>query len=110
MVEIFAQVVRAKQDGLAARLVAQNPPLLQLRWLQVLGERSGNTVVLGVQSGPIPIAPGSSGAPELPESAGEGGAQTLRALRALTAIHVSVCCRTRILRSLCENPSPYAAT
>lgn len=71
--KIFSQVVRARQEGLAAlerargesaalrnlsnaaRLVAGNPQLLQLRWLQVLGERSGNTVVLGVPSGPIPI-------------------------------------------------------
>lgn len=72
--KVFSQVVRARQEGLAAlerargetaalrnlanaaRLVANNPQLLQLRWIQVLGERSGNTVVLGVPSGAIPIA------------------------------------------------------
>ncbi len=78
--KVFSQVVRARQEGLAAlerargetaalrnlanaaRVVAGNPQLLQLRWLQVLGERSGNTVVLGVPSGPIPVgAPGGNG-------------------------------------------------
>ena len=73
--KIFTQVVRARQEGLAAlekargetaalrnlanaaQLVDRNPSLLQLRLLQVLGQQSGNTVVLGVQSpsGPIPI-------------------------------------------------------
>ncbi len=86
--KIFAQVVRAKQEGLAAlerargetaalrnltnaaRLVTQNPPLLQLRWLQVLSERGGNTVVLGVPSGAVPI--GASGdAATLPEPEGD---------------------------------------
>lgn len=73
--KIFTQVVRARQEGLAAlekargetaalrnlanaaQLVDRNPSLLQLRLLQVIGQQSGNTVVLGVQSpsGPIPI-------------------------------------------------------
>ena len=73
--KIFTQVVRARQEGLAAlekargetaalrnlanaaQLVERNPSLMQLRLLQVLGQQSGNTVVLGVQSpsGPIPI-------------------------------------------------------
>lgn len=71
--KIFSQVVRARQEGLAslerargetaalrnlanaARMLAGSPQLLQLRWLQVLSERSGNTVVLGVPSGPIPV-------------------------------------------------------
>lgn len=78
--KVFSQVARARQEGLAAlerargetaalrnlsnaaRLVATNPQLLQLRWIQVLGERSGNTVVLGVPSGAIPIASSPSGA------------------------------------------------
>lgn len=84
--KIFSQVVRARQEGLAAlerargetaalrnltnaaRLVEGSPQLLQLRWLQVLGERSGNTVVLGVPSGPIPI-----GSPLMNESLPKGG-------------------------------------
>ena len=73
--KIFTQVVRARQEGLAAlekargetaalrnlanaaRLVERNPHLMQLRLLQVLGQQSGNTVVLGVPSpsGPIPV-------------------------------------------------------
>jgi regulator of protease activity HflC (stomatin/prohibitin superfamily) len=61
---IFAQVVNARNEGLAAlerargesaalrnlanaaRLVESNPALLQLRLLQAVGEGSGNTVVL----------------------------------------------------------------
>jgi len=73
--KIFTQVVKARQEGLAAlerargetaalrnlanaaHLIERNPALLQLRLLQVVGQSSGNTVVLGVppQSGPIPI-------------------------------------------------------
>ena len=73
--KIFTQVVKARQEGLAAlerargetaalrnlanaaRQVERNPHLMQLRLLQVLGQSSGNTLVLGVpgQSGPIPI-------------------------------------------------------
>ena len=73
--KIFTQVVRARQEGLAAlekargetaalrnlanaaQLVERNPSLMQLRLLQVIGQQSGNTVVLGVPapSGPIPI-------------------------------------------------------
>ena len=73
--EIFAQVVKARQEGLAAlekargetaalrnlanaaQLLERNPNLMQLRLLQVMGETQGNTVVLGVQpgSGPLPL-------------------------------------------------------
>jgi hypothetical protein len=73
--KIFTQVVRARQEGLAAlekargetaalrnlanaaQLVDRNPSLMQLRLLQVIGQQSGNTVVLGVPSSsrPIPI-------------------------------------------------------
>jgi regulator of protease activity HflC (stomatin/prohibitin superfamily) len=80
--KIFTQVVRARQEGLAAlerargetaalrnlanaaQLVERNPYLIQLRLLQVLGQQSGNTVVLGVQppSGPIPIQKAPDGA------------------------------------------------
>jgi regulator of protease activity HflC (stomatin/prohibitin superfamily) len=63
--KIFAQVVNARQEGLAslekargetaalrnlanaAKTLENNPALLQLRILQTLGESSGNTVVLG---------------------------------------------------------------
>ncbi len=73
--KIFSQVVRARQEGLAAlekargetaalrnlanaaQMIERNPHLMQLRLLQVLGQQSGNTVVLGVpaSSGPIPV-------------------------------------------------------
>jgi regulator of protease activity HflC (stomatin/prohibitin superfamily) len=61
---VFAQVVKARKEGLAAlekargenaalrnlanaaRLLENNPTLLQLRILQAVGESSGNTVVL----------------------------------------------------------------
>ena len=74
--KLFAQVTKARQEGLAAlerargetaalrnlanaaRLVHDNPALMQLRVLQVLGEQSGNTVVLGMPASatPLPIA------------------------------------------------------
>lgn len=73
--KIFTQVVRARQEGLAAlekargetaalrnlanaaQMIERNPHLMQLRLLQVLGQQPGNTVVLGVpaSSGPIPV-------------------------------------------------------
>jgi hypothetical protein len=38
-------------------MIERNPQLMQVRLLQVLGQQSGNTVVLGVpaSSGPIPV-------------------------------------------------------
>jgi regulator of protease activity HflC (stomatin/prohibitin superfamily) len=74
--KLFTQVTKARQEGLAAlerargetaalrslanaaRLVSDNPALMQLRLLQVVGEQSGNTVVLGVpqSASPLPIA------------------------------------------------------
>ena len=50
----------------AAHMIERNPNLMQLRLLQVLGQQSGNTVVLGVPatSGPIPIR-GSSDQPQI---------------------------------------------
>lgn len=72
--KIFTQVVKAKQEGLAAlekargetaalrnlanaaQLVDKNPALMQLRLLQVMSQSTGNTMVVGVPpSGPIPI-------------------------------------------------------
>ena len=64
--EIFAQVVNARQEGLAAlekargetaalrnlanaaKMIDTNPNLMQLRLVQVLGQSSGNTLVLGM--------------------------------------------------------------
>ena len=91
--KIFAQVVKARQDGLAtlekargeiaalrglanaAQLVQQNPQLLQLRLLQVLEQQPGHTVVFGSGDALLPIRsrPPSSGStrPSSPdESAG----------------------------------------
>lgn len=87
--KIFAQVVEARQEGLAmlerargetaalrnlanaARLVERNPNMMQLRLLQMLGQSQGNTVVLGLtpQSGPFPITAReiTSGEEEQPE-------------------------------------------
>jgi regulator of protease activity HflC (stomatin/prohibitin superfamily) len=71
--KVFSQVVRARQDGLAAlerargetaalrnlanaaQLVQQNPHLLQLRILQVLEQQPGHTVVLGPAGGLVPV-------------------------------------------------------
>jgi regulator of protease activity HflC (stomatin/prohibitin superfamily) len=64
--KIFTQVVKARQEGLAAlekargetaalrnlanaaQMVQRSPALIQLRLLQVLGQQGGNTVVLGL--------------------------------------------------------------
>jgi len=72
--KIFAQVVQAKQEGLAAlerargetaalrnlanaaRAVKDNPALLQLRMLQAIGGAPGSTLVVGLP-GVIPVAP-----------------------------------------------------
>jgi len=75
--KIFAQVVKARQEGLAtlekargetaalrnlanaAQMIERNPGLMQLRLLHVLAQQPGNTLVLGVQPGgtPIPVRP-----------------------------------------------------
>jgi regulator of protease activity HflC (stomatin/prohibitin superfamily) len=85
--KLFSQVTKARQEGLAAmerargetaalrslanaaRLMEDNPALMQLRLLQVVGEQSGNTVVLGMpQNGsPIPVARGAKGSGEKPK-------------------------------------------
>jgi len=72
--KIFAQVVKARQEGLAAlekargetaalrnlanaaSLVERNPSLMHLRALQVLAQQPGNTLVLGLQPG-SPVVP-----------------------------------------------------
>jgi len=76
--KVFTQVVRARQEGLAAlerargetaalrnlanaaTLVDQRPSLMQLRVLQTLGQTTGNTVVLGLGGAPqtIPLRRG----------------------------------------------------
>ena len=92
--EIFTQVVKARQEGLAAlekargetaalrnlanaaQMVERNPALIQLRLLQVLAQQPGNTVVLGMPPGgtPIPVR-GASPAPDLspPDEPSGGG-------------------------------------
>lgn len=75
--KIFSQVVKAQKEGLAAlekargetaalrnlanaaRLVEENPALLQLRALHSMSEGSGNSVVLGMPapSLPLPLKP-----------------------------------------------------
>ena len=75
--KIFSQVVKAQKEGLAslerargetaalrnlanaAKMVDDNPSLMQLRMLQSFGEGSGNTLVLGMpaQGTPLPLKP-----------------------------------------------------
>ena len=85
--KLFTQVTKARQEGLAAlerargetfpgkidrlwRLVQDNPALMQLRLLQVVGEQSGNTVVLGMPAGaePLPVATSNRARVEPPRS------------------------------------------
>ena len=78
--EMFAQVVSARKEGLAAlekargetaalrnlanaaQMMESNPSLMQLRLLQAVGASSGNTLLLGMppQSTAIPVKPGRS--------------------------------------------------
>lgn len=69
--EVFAQVVSARQEGLAmlekargemaalrslanaAKMIESNPTLLQLRLVQTLGQSSGNTLMLGMPASPL---------------------------------------------------------
>lgn len=71
--EIFAQVVSAKKEGLAAlekakgetaalrnlanaaKMIESNPNLMQLRLVHALGETSGNTLILGMPSQAMPV-------------------------------------------------------
>ncbi len=73
MKKAFAQVVRAQKDGMAAlerargetaalrslanaaRTMDGNPNLLQLRALLALADSSGNTLVLGLPNGSVPL-------------------------------------------------------
>jgi regulator of protease activity HflC (stomatin/prohibitin superfamily) len=92
--EIFARVVNAKQEGLAAlekakgetaalrnlsnaaKLIEGNPNLMQLRLVQALGEASGNTLILGVPSHSMPVpVPKERAAKELKGKATEESPQ-----------------------------------
>ncbi|HET7220726.1 MAG TPA: slipin family protein [Vicinamibacterales bacterium] len=82
--KIFAQVVKARQEGLAAlekargetaalrnlanaaSLIDRTPSLMQLRALQVLAQQPGNTLVLGMQHGAPVIPLRDRAATELP--------------------------------------------
>src|SRR5713226_3863089 len=73
MKKAFAQVVKAQKEGQAtlekargetaalrslanaARMMDDNPNLLQLRALQALADSGGNTLVLGLPSGSVPL-------------------------------------------------------
>jgi regulator of protease activity HflC (stomatin/prohibitin superfamily) len=85
--KIFAQVVKARQEGLAAlerargetaalrnlanaaQMIERSPSLIQLRLLQVLAQQPGNTLVLGVQQQGTPIPLRSPAEAELPPPA-----------------------------------------
>ena len=72
--EIFAHVVNARKEGLAAlekargetaalrslanaaKMLESNPNLMQLRLVQALGEASGNTLVLGMPPQSVPVS------------------------------------------------------
>jgi regulator of protease activity HflC (stomatin/prohibitin superfamily) len=74
MKKAFAQVIKAQKEGQAAlerargetaalrslanaaRTMDDNPNLLQLRALQTLADSSGNTLVLGLPGGALPVA------------------------------------------------------
>lgn len=82
--KIFAEVVRAQKEGLAAlekargetaalrnlanaaKMIEGNPALLQLRLLQVLGDGTGNTVVWGLppEANSLPLRPRGTTPPE----------------------------------------------
>lgn len=85
--KVFSQVAQARQEGLAAlerargevaalrslantaQLMERHPQLLQLRMLQVIGEGSGHTIVLG--NSPLGLPHGVSPQPGVPPAAGE---------------------------------------
>jgi regulator of protease activity HflC (stomatin/prohibitin superfamily) len=87
--DVFAQVVSARKEGLAAlekargetaalrnlanaaQMVESNPGLMQLRLLQSLGGSSGNTLVLGLpgQSAAFPLRPRAAQNKDVPPEA-----------------------------------------
>jgi len=95
--QVFTQVVKARQEGLAAlerargetaalrnlanaaKLLERNPMLMQLRVIQSVGGTSGNTLVLGMpsQTTPLPLKAaelGTSGVQEIGEGGEDAGA------------------------------------
>lgn len=76
--KIFAQTIKAKQEGLAAlerargetaalrnlanaaQMVERHPQLVQLRLLQVAGQQSALTMVVGLPQGTVPLPTGRS--------------------------------------------------
>jgi regulator of protease activity HflC (stomatin/prohibitin superfamily) len=84
--KIFTQVVRARQESLAALekargetaalrnlanaagMIERNPSLMQLRALQALAQQPGNTLVLGMPPGSAPIPLRERPSAELPPS------------------------------------------
>lgn len=76
--KIFAQTIKAKQEGLAAlerargetaalrnlanaaQMVERHPQLMQLRLLQVAGQQSALTMVVGMPQGTVPLPSGKS--------------------------------------------------
>lgn len=86
--KIFTQVIKARQEGLAAlekargetaalrnlanaaSMIERNPSLMQLRALQALAEHPGNTLVLGMPPGAAPIPLRDRPEPELPARGG----------------------------------------
>jgi len=89
--EIFAQVVSARKEGLAAlekargetaalrnlanaaKIIESNPGLMQLRMLQTVGSSSGNTLVFGLppQTTAIPLKSGTAPSKEITPQAPE---------------------------------------
>ncbi len=89
--EVFAQVVSARKEGLAAlekargetaalrnlanaaKLIESNPGLMQLRVLQSVGGTSGNTLVLGLPASttPLPLRSGPPQNREMPPQTSE---------------------------------------
>lgn len=87
--EIFAQVVNARKEGLAAlekargetaalrnlanaaKMIETNPNLMQLRLVQALGQSSGNTLILGMPSNAMPVPVSRDTPKELKETPAE---------------------------------------
>jgi regulator of protease activity HflC (stomatin/prohibitin superfamily) len=81
MKKVFTQVIKAQKEGQAAlerargetaalrslanaaKMIEDNPNLLQLRALQALADSSGNTLVFGLTNGAIPVTKSSPAKP-----------------------------------------------
>ena len=92
--KIFTQVVKARQEGLAAlekargetaalrnlanaaQMVQRSPALMQLRLLQVLGQQGGNTVVLGLPNATAIPLRDAGREPLPPPEAGDSASET----------------------------------